>query len=204
MLKTIITGTLLYASTAIDLVVILMLLFSKYRSKEQKKQIYVGQFIGSYALILVSLFFAFILHYVPAQWILGFLGLIPIAFGLKYLFSDEDEAAEVSETLEKRKDKNLIATVATITIASCGADNIGLFVPYFITLSTTEIIVTLILFTICIYLLVLIGDKFSQINVVKVFLDKFGNCIMAAIYIGIGLIIIFESGTVTHLINLFS
>lgn len=151
MIRTIITSIILYTSTAIDLLVILMLLFSKYRSTKHRRQIYIGQFLGSYTLIGISLFFAFILHYVPAKWLLGFLGLIPIAFGIKYIFSKEDEAAEVDQKIEARKNKNLIATVALITVASCGADNIGLFVPYFVSLSLVQLIVTLFVFTICIY-----------------------------------------------------
>lgn len=72
MIRTIITSIILYTSTAIDLLVILMLLFSKYRSTKHRRQIYIGQFLGSYTLIGISLFFAFILHYVPAKWLLGF------------------------------------------------------------------------------------------------------------------------------------
>jgi cadmium resistance transport/sequestration family protein len=203
-IQLIFTDIIIYASTAIDLVVILMLLFSKYRSAKHRRQIYIGQFLGSYTLIAISVFFAFVLHYVPAKWILGFLGIIPIMFGLKYIFGDEDEASEVSQKIEDRQDKNLISTVALITVASCGADNIGLFVPYFVSLTMSQIIVTLIVFTICIYLLVWIGDKSSQVSFVKTFLDKFGDWIMAIIYIGLGIMIIMESGTITHLIKLIA
>lgn len=202
MIRTIITSIILYTSTAIDLLVILMLLFSKYRSTKHRRQIYNGQFLGSYTLIGISLFFAFILHYVPAKWLLGFLGLIPIAFGIKYIFSKEDEAAEVDQKIEARKNKNLIATVALITVASCGADNIGLFVPYFVSLSLVQLIVTLFVFTICIYFLVFLGDKFSQVNFVKNFLDRFGDWIMAIIYIGLGIMIILESNTIRHIMQL--
>lgn len=202
MIKTIITGIVLYASTAIDLLVILMLLFSKYRSTKHKQQIYIGQFLGSYTLIAISLFFALVLHYVPAKWILGFLGLIPIGFGIKYILSDEDEAAEVDEKIEQRKDKNLIATVALITVASCGSDNIGLFVPYFVSLTIEQLITTFIVFTFCIFILVYLGDKFSCVKIVKKLLDKFGNWIMAIIYIGLGMMIILESDTISHLIKI--
>ncbi|OTP54426.1 hypothetical protein BER47_002591 [Staphylococcus aureus] len=40
----------------------------------------------------------------------------------------------------------LVGTVAIVTIASCGADNIGLFVPYFVTLSVTNLLLTLFVF----------------------------------------------------------
>ncbi|WP_044010496.1 CadD family cadmium resistance transporter [Paucilactobacillus wasatchensis] len=202
MLKTIITAIILYVSTSIDLLVILMLIFSKYRSPAHKHQIYIGQFLGSYTLILISIFFAFILHYVPAKWLLGFLGLIPIAFGISFLVGSEDEAAEARETIERRKNKNLIGTVLLITVASCGADNIGLFVPYFVSLTVWQLLITLVVFTFCIYLLVCLGDKFSQVDFVKPFLAKFGDWIMAIIYIGLGIMILWESDTIGQLIKL--
>ncbi|MFC6169069.1 cadmium resistance transporter [Loigolactobacillus jiayinensis] len=198
MLKTILTAIILYASTALDLLVILMLLFSKYSGRNARRSIYIGQYIGSLFLIGISLFFAFVLHYVPEKWMLGFLGLIPIAFAFKYLFSDEDEAAEVNEKLDQRRDKSLIATVALTTVASCGADNIGLFVPYFVSLTLLSLAVTLLIFIICIYVLVTLGEKFAHISFVKVFLDRYGNWIMALIYIGIGCMVIWENGTIQH------
>ncbi|MFD0896747.1 CadD family cadmium resistance transporter [Loigolactobacillus binensis] len=201
MLKTILTAIILYASTALDLLVILMLIFSKYPDRSARRDIYIGQYVGSLFLIAVSLFFAFVLHYVPQKWLLGFLGLIPIAFGIKYLISDEDEAAEVDEKLAQRQHKNLLATVALMTVASCGADNIGLFVPYFVSLTLLQLAVTLLVFIICIYLLVFCGEKFVHISFVKVFLARYGNWIMALIYIGLGGLIIWESGTLQHFIN---
>ena len=65
MLGTIIAGVVTYWSTAIDLLIILMLFFAKVKDKKGVRDIYIGQFLGSGLVILVSLFFAVILHYVP-------------------------------------------------------------------------------------------------------------------------------------------
>lgn len=203
MLKLIITGALLYASTALDLLVILMLLFSRYRSPKHRQQIFVGQLIGSYALIVISLFFAFILHYIPAKWLLGLLGLVPIYFAVKYLLGTSDETTEAKQTLVKRQDKNLMWTIAIITVTSCGADNIGLFVPYFVALTDEQVVVTLLVFTVCIFILVGLGAAFSHVPVVKTFLGRFGNWIMALIYTYLGVMIIVRGGTVQHLLRLF-
>lgn len=202
MLKLIITSALLYASTALDLLVILMLLFSKYRSTRSRRQIFVGQFIGSYTLIGISLFFAFILHYVPAKWLLGLLGIVPLYFAVKYLLGASDETAEAKQTLAKRRDKNLMWTIVLITVTSCGADNIGLFVPYFVSLTGSQLVVTLIVFTVCIFILVGLGNAFSHVPVVKKFLGRFGNWIMALIYAYLGTMIIIEGGTIPHLLKL--
>jgi len=66
----------------------------------------------------------------------------------------------------------------------------------------SQIIVTIVVFTICIYLLVWIGDKSSQVSFVKIFLAKFGDWIMAIIYIGLGIMIILQSGTINFLVKL--
>ncbi len=53
----------------------------------------------------------------------------------------------------------LMRTVAIVTVASCGADNIGLLVPYFTTLSFSEVLVSLLVFIILIYILVFTAQK---------------------------------------------
>ena len=66
-----------------------------------------------------------------------------------YLYFDGEAIAKDG----LRKDnKNLIFLVAMITFASCGADNIGVFVPYFITLNLANLIVALLTFLVMIYL----------------------------------------------------
>ena len=148
MLKTIITSAITYSSTAIDLLIILMLFFAKIKDKKGIRDIYIGQFLGSDVLILVSLFFAFILHYVPDKRLLGLLGIIPIFLGLKALiFGDSDGEKMANKELNNNNNKmNLIKTLMFITIVSCGADNIGLFVPYFISLTPLNLVITLIVF----------------------------------------------------------
>ncbi|KAB2309583.1 cadmium transporter, partial [Staphylococcus epidermidis] len=78
MIQTIVTAAILYIATAVDLLVILLIFFAKAKTKKEYRDIYIGQYVGSVTLIVVSLFFAFVLNYVPEKWILGLLGLIPI------------------------------------------------------------------------------------------------------------------------------
>lgn len=201
MLSTIVSALIIYISTALDLFVILMLLFAKYQSPAAKRRIYLGQFLGSWTLIAVSLFFALILRFVPAKWLLGFLGLIPIYFGIKSLFEDSDEAAEAQEKISQANPQKLLSTVALMTFASCGADNIGMFIPYFVAQNTWQLIVVLITFTTCILLLVFLSDRFAHVSLVKKVLERSGKWLMAVIYVGLGVMIIIESGTVQHLIH---
>lgn len=149
MIQTIVTAAILYIATAVDLLVILLIFFAKAKTKKEYRDIYIGQYVGSVTLIVVSLFFAFVLNYVPEKWILGLLGLIPIYLGIKVAIYDDCEGEKrAKKELNEKGLSKLVGTVAIVTIASCGADNIGLFVPYFVTLSVTNLLITLFVFLI--------------------------------------------------------
>ena len=202
MFETIITSAVLYITITVDLLVILLIYFARATSSNHYKDIYVGQYLGSLILIIISLFFAYVLHYVPEKWILGLLGFIPIYLGLKVAIYDDCEGEKKAKAeLDKNGLSQLTKTVALVTIASCGADNIGLFVPYFTTLNGLELIVTLITFIILIFILVFTAQKLANIPGVGEVIEKFSRWIMAIIYIGLGLFIIIENDTIQTLIS---
>ena len=203
MLGTIIAGVVTYWSTAIDLLIILMLFFAKVKDKKGVRDIYIGQFLGSGLLILVSLFFAVILHYVPDKRYLGFLGIIPVFLGIKALIlGDSDGEKMANEKLKDTNQNNLIKTLIFITIVSCGADNVGLFVPYFISLALPKLLITLIVFLIMIFLLVFIAQKSVSIPTVGTVLEKYSRWFIGIVYIFIGGSVLIENGSIQLFINL--
>ena len=147
MFSTVITAAVLYIATAVDLLVILLIFFARANTRKEYRDIYIGQYLGSVILILVSLFLAFVLHYVPEKWVLGLLGLIPIYLGIKVAIYDDCEGEKrAKKELDEKGLSKLVGIVALVTVASCGADNIGLFVPYFVTLDLVDLLVTLLVF----------------------------------------------------------
>ncbi|MFQ6726574.1 CadD family cadmium resistance transporter [Limosilactobacillus reuteri] len=203
MLGTIIAGVVTYWSTAIDLLIILMLFFAKVKDRKGVRDIYIGQFLGSGLLILVSLFFAVILHYVPDKRLLGFLGIIPVFLGIKALIlGDSDGEKMANEKLKDTNQNNLIKTLIFITIVSCGADNVGLFVPYFISLALPKLLITLIVFLIMIFLLVFIAQKSVSIPTVGTVLEKYSRWFIGIVYIFIGGSVLIENGSIQLFINL--
>ncbi|EZS66915.1 hypothetical protein W592_02556, partial [Staphylococcus aureus VET0333R] len=164
MFSTVITAAVLYIATAVDLLVILLIFFARAKTRKEYRDIYIGQYVGSVALIAISLFFAFVLNYVPEKWILGLLGLIPIYLGIKVaIYGDSDGEERAKKELNEKGLSKLVGTIAIVTIASCGADNIGLFVPYFVTLSVTNLLITLVVFLILIFFLVFTAQKLANI-----------------------------------------
>ncbi|WP_412518556.1 CadD family cadmium resistance transporter [Staphylococcus simulans] len=205
MIQTVLTAVILYTATALDLLVILLIYFARAQTKREYRDIYIGQFLGSGALIAISLFFAFVLHYVPEKWILGLLGLIPLYLGIKVAIYDDCEGEErAKRELDKKGLSKLVGIVALVTLASCGADNIGLFVPYFVSLSLAQVIVTLIVFVIMIFLLVFTAQQLSKVPGIGETVEKYNRWIMAIIYIGLGLYILIENKTIQTLLSFIS
>ena len=195
MIQNIVTSIILYSGTAVDLLIILMLFFAKRKSRKDIINIYLGQFLGSVSLIFLSLLFAFVLNYIPSKEILGLLGLIPIFLGLKVLLLGDSDGEAIAKDGLRKDNKNLIFLVAMITFASCGADNIGVFVPYFITLSLANLIVALLTFLVMIYLLVFSAQKLAQVPSVGETLEKYSRWFIAVVYLGLGMYILIENNS---------
>ncbi|WP_338324062.1 CadD family cadmium resistance transporter [Streptococcus parasanguinis] len=195
MVQNVVTSIILYSGTAVDLLIILMLFFAKRKSRKDIINIYLGQFLGSVSLILLSLLFAFVLNYIPSKEILGLLGLIPIFLGLKVLLLGDSDGEAIAKDGLRKDDKNLIFLVAMITFASCGADNIGVFVPYFITLNLANLIVALLTFLVMIYLLVFSAQKLAQVPSVGETLEKYSRWFIAVVYLGLGMYILIENNS---------
>ena len=195
MIQNVVTSIILYSGTAVDLLIILMLFFAKRKSRKDIINIYLGQFLGSVSLILLSLLFAFVLDYIPSKEILGLLGLIPIFLGLKVLLLGDSDGEAIAKDGLRKDNKNLIFLVAMITFASCGADNIGVFVPYFTTLNLANLIVTLLTFLVMIYLLVFSAQKLAQVPSVEETLEKYSRWFIAVVYLGLGMYILIENNS---------
>ena len=204
MIQNVVTSIILYSGTAVDLLIILMLFFAKRKSRKDIINIYLGQFLGSVSLIFLSLLFAFVLNYIPSKEILGLLGLIPIFLGLKVLLLGDSDGEAIAKDGLRKDNKNLIFLVAMITFASCGADNIGVFVPYFTTLNLTNLIVTLLTFLVMIYLLVFSAQKLAQVPSVGEILEKYSRWFIAVVYLGLGMYILIENNVFDMLWTLLS
>lgn len=203
MIQNVVTSIILYSGTAVDLLIILMLFFAKRKSRKDIINIYLGQFLGSVSLIFLSLLFAFVLNYIPSKEILGLLGLIPIFLGLKVLLLGDSDGEAIAKDGLRKDDKNLIFLVAMITFASCGADNIGVFVPYFTTLNLANLIVTLLTFLVMIYLLVFSAQKLAQVPSVGETLEKYSRWFIAVVYLGLGMYILIENNSFDMLRTVF-
>ena len=149
-LEVIALGIGAFVATNIDDLFILMIFFAK--RSFQTTQIIVGQYVGMGLLIGVSLFASLISLVIPHN-LIGLVGLLPIAIGVKELLELRN-AATVAEYVDNNKVINRLSksrwrtylpflVVASVTFS--GGEEIGIYTSVFATYNDLlEIIIIVI------------------------------------------------------------
>ena len=202
MIGTIAAAIGLFAATNIDDIVVLTVLFlASTRGSLPGWKVVAGQYLGFIALVAISVIAAAGLTIVPDQWV-GFLGLIPPAIGVCGLIralrrrgDDDDDDSAISA--------GGLFGVAGITIAN-GADNISLYTPVFRTNPVPDTIVTIIVFLVLVAVWCLVARFVGTNKTVTEALEKIEHWLVPAVFIGLGLYILIESGVVLRLIDVLS
>lgn len=186
------TAAGLFAGTNIDDLVVLAVLNASSRTdgRPATRQIWAGQYAGIAALTAISLLAALGLKLVSESW-LWLLGLIPLGLGLRKL---------VIAIRTHRAGQQASAAVATgltgvigVTIAN-GGDNIAAYTPVFRTISGSAIAVTLAVFVIGVALWCLAGLWLVSHRKVTQVVERWGQWIIPAVFILIGLYIFQKAG----------
>ncbi len=196
--QTIISAIGVYISTSIDYLIILIILFAQLSQNKQKWHIYAGQYLGTGLLVGASLVAAYVVNFVPEEWMVGLLGLIPIYLGIRFAIvgeGEEEEEEEIIERLEQSKANQLFWTVTLLTIAS-GGDNLGIYIPYFASLDRSQTLVALLVFVIGIIIFCEISRVLSSIPLIFETIEKYERIIVPLVFILLGLYIMYENGTI--------
>lgn len=204
MFQTILTALGVYISTSIDYLFILLILFTQLDKSSQKGHIYAGQYLGTGILIAVSLVAAFAIRFIPQEWMIGLLGLIPIFLGIRFAIVGEEDADEdeIVDKMNQRQSSWLFWTVTLLTIAS-GGDNLGIYIPYFSTLNWSEIILVVIVFTIGIIGLVEISRLLYSMPGVSETIEKYETIVIPIVFVALGIYILLENGTLQTIYHFF-
>lgn len=202
MLSTIAAAAGLFVATNIDDIVVLTVLFAvaaRGTSRLRGWQIVAGQYLGLITLIAVSFVAALGLTIVPDEWV-GLLGLIPLAIGTLALIrtlrgqDDDDEADSALKAIG-------LMGVAGITIAN-GGDNIAIYTPVFRTMSPPDVLVTIAVFLILLAGWCLVARTIGTNEKVTEGLEKVEHWLVPLVFIGLGVFILLESGTLAHIASL--
>ncbi|OCG76035.1 cadmium resistance transporter [Microbacterium sediminis] len=204
MLATIGSAIGLFAATNIDDIVVLTVLFlASGRGKPRPWQIVAGQYLGFITLVVISVVAALGLTIVPDEWV-GFLGPIPLGIGIWTLVrglrrNDDDDDDD---------DDNKITAVgmwgvAGITIAN-GADNISLYTPIFRTSEPGEVAIMIVVFLALVAVWCTAGRLIGTHKTVTETLERVEHWLVPAVFIGLGLFILIESGVILRLVEVLA
>ncbi|MGF2384674.1 cadmium resistance transporter [Lentilactobacillus otakiensis] len=214
MIATIITSIISFIGTNIDDTFVLAVWFSQTDSHFQKKDVVIGQFVGFEFLVLISVFAAYGLGFLPTDKV-GWLGIIPIIVGIQKWFqyrrkvvTDSEETAvkkvihhDQKFRINKKASpltriiRTQMLSVALVTISN-GAGNLTVYIPLFTEYTIGELILTVVVFTIMTGVWCLIGYTIASLPFIKEKLEHYKEIIIPIVFVSIGFYVLWESGII--------
>ena len=206
-----IEGIIAFTVTNIDDMMILLLLFSQIDSNFRKRHIFIGQYLGFFAIIMLSLPGFFGGLFIQREW-LGLLGIIPIAIGMKQLINQQIETTESTEVQTVNPDfprllhPNPVFSfflsilhpntyqVAAVTIANSG-DNISVYIPLFAGQDFVSLGIIIAVFLAMVGVGCGIAYLLTSQVTIGYILSRYGRAMIPFILMALGLFIMYDRGT---------
>jgi cadmium resistance protein CadD (predicted permease) len=206
-------GAAAFVATNIDDIVVLMVFFSS--ATFHARNIVIGQYLGIGSLIAISALGSLLALVVPS-YLIGLMGLVPIAIGVKELYEmrsnkdrikkeEEEELSKKKKLLQQQEKKIGIRhhphlsflTVAAVTISN-GGDNIGIYTPLFASYSSSLEVITLIsVFLAMTAVWCAMGYYLVRHPLFEKRMRHIGHVILPLVLIGLGLYIMAEAFLLT-------
>lgn len=185
----------LFIATNIDDIVILSLFFGRGQGQPgTTRRILAGQYLGFVGILGAAVAATFGAQVLLPEEILPYFGLIPLGLGLWAAWQawrnrgqeDDDEAQ-----LEGKRVS--VWTVAAVTFAN-GGDNIGVYVPVFVSISWSAVLAYCIVFLLLVAALVFLAKWISSRKPIAEALERWEHILFPAVLIGLGVIILVSGG----------
>ncbi|MFG1990644.1 cadmium resistance transporter [Actinoplanes sp. NPDC048988] len=179
-------AVVLFAVTNIDDILILALFFAQGAGRRHlTRTIAIGQYLGFAGILAVAVAAGFGATFLPES-VLPYLGLLPIALGVKagvqaWRHRGDGEESEGSPGGGPRS-----LEVAAVTFAN-GGDNIGVYVPVFATAGAAGMTVYVLVFLVLVAVWVAAGRFFATRPVIARALSRWGHVVLPLVLIGLGL-----------------
>jgi cadmium resistance protein CadD (predicted permease) len=186
-------GVAAFVATNIDDIFVLMMFFSSLTFPV--RQVVLGQYIGIGLLIAISALGSLVALVVPT-YIIGLMGVIPIAIGIKNLVEIKKKDKSLSRQIvrdKKARSSLSFLAVAAVTFSN-GGDNIGVYVPLFSKYNIVSQIATLTaVFIVMTAVWCITSYYFVNHPLVASRIRHIGNIILPFVLIGLGIYILTES-----------
>jgi cadmium resistance protein CadD (predicted permease) len=181
----------LFAVTNVDDILLLALFFAQGAGRRgTTRNIAAGQYLGFAGILAVAGAAAFGATFLPER-ALPFLGLLPLALGIRAAVQAWRHRGAEAEARETRAGGPRMFEVAAVTFAN-GGDNIGVYVPVFATAGTGGMAVYVVVFLVLVAVWVAAGRFFATRPVIAEALSRWGHIVLPVVLIGIGVLILLE------------
>ena len=181
-------AALAYAATNTDDIFIVSLLFADAVSTRDRLCITAGRLAGILALASVSILGAGGIRAVAGRWA-HLLGIVPLILGVKAVI--DCTAGNINTDTGTAIRNSMFITAAAMTIAS-GGDNIAVYIPLLAGMTTEEIMAVLAVFTVMTLAWSCLAYFITEIPAVRKAVNRYRNIIVPAVYITLGLYILFK------------
>lgn len=194
MLTTTLQAIGLFMATNIDDIIVLSLFFARGAGQRgTTARILAGQYLGFGGILATAVLVALGAGvFLPPQAI-PYFGLIPLFLGLWAAWrawraaDDDDDDAKVAG-------KNVgVLTVAAVTFAN-GGDNIGVYVPVFLSVGPTAVVAYCIAFLALVAVLVVLAKFIATRRPIAEVLERWEHILFPLVLIGLGVFILVEGG----------
>ena len=183
----------LFIATNIDDIIVLSLFFARGAGRSgTTAKIIAGQYLGFGAILATAVIVALgARSFLPESFITYF-GLIPLALGLRAAWQswrgkdDDDEEQVTGKPIS-------VMTVAAVTFAN-GGDNIGVYVPIFVTVGAVGIIAYSGVFLLLVAGLVLVARYVATRKPIAATLERWEHVLFPLVLISLGTFILVEGG----------
>jgi len=185
----------LFVATNIDDIIVLSLFFGRGRGQPgTTRRILLGQYVGFIGILGTAVVVALGAQVMLPEEVLPYFGLIPLGLGLWAAWRtwrNRDEKDDDEAQLEGKRVS--VGTVALVTFAN-GGDNIGVYVPVFVSLSWAAVLAFCIVFLSLVALLVLAAKWITSRKPIAEVLERWESILFPLVLITLGVIILVTGG----------
>lgn len=182
----------LFLVTNIDDIMVLSLFFARGAgARGTTVRITAGQYLGFGAILAASILVTLGASAFLPEDAIAYFGLVPLILGLRAAWQvwrsdDDDDAPDGTKSIS-------VWTVAAVTFAN-GGDNIGVYVPVFVTVGPTAMVAYCIAFLAMVAVLVAIAKYVATRKPIAEVLERWEHILFPIVLIGLGVVILLEGG----------
>lgn len=182
----------LFLVTNIDDIIVLSLFFARGAGQRgTTAKIVVGQYLGFGGILLAALAVTLGAGLFLPDDAIPYFGLIPLLLGLYAAWQVWRNGDDDDDTIAERPISAWV--VAAVTFAN-GGDNIGVYVPVFLSVSTSALVAYCVVFLTLVVVLVLAAKFVATRKPIAEVLERWEHVLFPLVLIGLGIVILVEGG----------